>query len=72
MSDERVLRDIPVIGRVELLEAEKPEPRSSADRFADVDNVNEVFAGVNVRPHLRIPPTRTVSVVDTCFHQFLN
>ena len=28
-------------------------PQQAADRFADVDDVNEILAGVNVRPHLR-------------------
>jgi len=36
MSDERVLRDIPMIGRVEFREAETSEPRPSADRFEEI------------------------------------
>jgi len=36
MSDERVLRDIPMIGRVEFREAESSEPRPSADRFEEI------------------------------------
>ena len=36
MSDERVLRDIPMIGRVEFREAEKSEPRPSTDRFEEI------------------------------------
>jgi IMP dehydrogenase len=36
MSDERVLRDIPVIGRVEIHEVERPEPVPAAERFAEI------------------------------------
>jgi len=36
MSDERVLRDVPVIGRVEIHEVEKPEIVPSGDRFAEI------------------------------------
>src|SRR5690349_15479389 len=50
MSDERVLRDIPVIGRVELLEAERPEPRSSADRFANEIPLGLTFDDVLLKP----------------------
>jgi IMP dehydrogenase len=36
MSDERVFRDVPVIGRVEIHEVERPEPVPSGDRFAEI------------------------------------
>ena len=36
MSDERVLRDVPVIGRVEIHEVEQPLPVPSGERFADI------------------------------------
>ncbi len=36
MSDESVLRDLPVLGRVEIHEVETPDPLPYADRFADI------------------------------------
>jgi len=36
MSDERVLRDVPVIGRVEIHEVERPQSVPSSERFADI------------------------------------
>ncbi|HEX8411393.1 MAG TPA: IMP dehydrogenase [Thermoanaerobaculia bacterium] len=36
MSDERVLRDVPVIGRVEIHEVERPESLPASERFADI------------------------------------
>ncbi|MGN6184059.1 MAG: IMP dehydrogenase [Thermoanaerobaculia bacterium] len=45
MSDERVLRDIPVIGRVDLHEVERPEPTSS-ERFADSIPLAQTFEDV--------------------------
>ena len=44
-------------------------PQQTANCLADVDNVDEVAAGVNVRPHLRIPATRPVPEMDTCLDQ---
>ncbi len=50
MSDERVLRDIPVIGRVDFREAEQPEPNTSADRFADEIPLGLTFDDVLLKP----------------------
>jgi IMP dehydrogenase len=50
MSDERVLREMPVIGRVEFHEAVLPEPRSSADRFADEIPLALTFDDVLLKP----------------------
>ena len=50
MSDERVLRDIPVIGRVEFREAEQLEGRSAADRFADEIPLGLTFDDVLLKP----------------------
>ncbi|MBV8519184.1 MAG: IMP dehydrogenase [Acidobacteria bacterium] len=49
MSDERVLRDVPVIGRVEIHEVEKPEPLPS-DRFAEGIPVALTFDDVLLKP----------------------
>lgn len=49
MSDERVLRDIPVIGRVDLHEVERPEPTSS-ERFADSIPLALTFDDVLLKP----------------------
>ncbi len=50
MSDERVLRDVPVIGRVEFREVEQPEAPPSADRFADEIPLALTFDDVLLKP----------------------
>ncbi len=47
-------------------------PQQAADRFADVDDVNQILAGVNIRPHLRVPAAGAVAEVDAGFDQFFN
>ena len=37
----------------------------AANRFADVDDVDQIAAGVNVRPHLGVPAARAVTEMDT-------
>ena len=49
MSDERVLKDVPVIGRVEFHEVERPEPLPS-ERFADPIPVALTFDDVLLKP----------------------
>jgi IMP dehydrogenase len=49
MSDERVLKEIPVIGRVEFHEVERPEPLPS-DRFADPIPLALTFDDVLLKP----------------------
>jgi IMP dehydrogenase len=49
MSDERVLKDIPTIGRVDFHEVESPEPLSSA-RFADPIPLALTFDDVLLKP----------------------
>jgi IMP dehydrogenase len=49
MSDERVLRDIPVIGRVDIHEVERPEPLP-ANRFADSVPLALTFDDVLLKP----------------------
>ncbi|HUJ15198.1 MAG TPA: IMP dehydrogenase [Thermoanaerobaculia bacterium] len=49
MSDERVLSEIPVIGRVDLREVEKAEPVPS-ERFAETIQLGLTFDDVLLRP----------------------
>src|SRR5262249_40324014 len=49
MSDERVLKDIPVIGRVEFREVEAPAPLSS-ERFAEPIALGLTFDDILLRP----------------------
>src|SRR5687768_12785980 len=49
MSDERVLRDVPVIGRVEFREVEREAPLSS-ERFADPIPLALTFDDVLLKP----------------------
>jgi IMP dehydrogenase len=49
MSDERVLKDVPVIGRVEFREVERPEPLPS-ERFADPIPLALTFDDVLLKP----------------------
>ena len=49
MSDERVLSEIPVIGRVDLREVERPQGLAGADRFAEVQ-LGLTFDDVLLRP----------------------
>ena len=49
MSDERVLSEIPVIGRIDLHEVEKPEALSS-ERFAESIALGLTFDDVLLRP----------------------
>ena len=46
--------------------------QQAADGFFDIDDVNQISAAINVRPHLRIPLTRAVSEVNTGFQNFLD
>src|SRR6185503_9928277 len=49
MSDERVLRDVPVIGRVEIHEVDRPDALSS-ERFADPIPLALTFDDVLLKP----------------------
>jgi IMP dehydrogenase len=49
MSDERVLSELPVIGRIDIHEAERRDPLPS-DRFADPIDVGLTFDDVLLRP----------------------
>jgi IMP dehydrogenase len=49
MSDERVLKDVPIIGRVELHEVERP-PASAAERFAPAIELALTFDDVLLQP----------------------
>src|SRR5258708_9115410 len=49
MSDERVLSEIPVIGRIDLHEIERRDPLPS-DRFAEAIEVGLTFDDVLLRP----------------------
>src|ERR1700737_703810 len=49
MSDERVRNEIPVIGRIDLHEVEKPEAVSS-ERFAEAIQIGLTFDDVLLRP----------------------
>ena len=49
MSDERVLRDVPVIGRVDIHEVQRPEPLSS-ERFAAEIPLALTFDDVLLKP----------------------
>src|SRR5437764_1169198 len=49
MSDERVLKDMPVIGRIDLHEIERRDPLPS-ERFAESIEVGLTFDDVLLRP----------------------
>ena len=49
MSDERVLRDVPLIGRVEIHEVDRPDALSS-ERFADPIPIALTFDDVLLKP----------------------
>src|SRR5205814_2096025 len=49
MSDERVLKDMPVIGRIDLHEIERRDPLPS-ERFAEAIEVGLTFDDVLLRP----------------------
>ena len=49
MSDERVLQDIPVIGRIDLHEVDRPEPLPS-DRFSSEIQISLTFDDVLLKP----------------------
>ena len=49
MSDERVLKDVPVIGRVEFREVERPDPLPS-ERFAEPLMLGLTFDDVLLKP----------------------
>ena len=49
MSEERVLNEIPVIGRADLREIEKPESVPS-ERFAEAIQIGLTFDDVLLRP----------------------
>ena len=49
MSDERVLKDVPVIGRVEFREVERPEPLPS-ERFSEPIPLGLTFDDVLLKP----------------------
>ena len=46
-------------------------PEQTADRLADVDDVDEVLAAVDVGPHLRVPAAGAVAEMHAGFDQFL-
>src|SRR5262249_52039581 len=43
--------------------------QQAADGFAQVDDVDQVPLAVDVRPHLRVPPAGSVTVVDARFEE---
>ena len=49
MSDERVLKDMPVIGRIDLHEIERRDPLPS-ERFAEAIEVGLTFDDVLLKP----------------------
>ena len=44
-------------------------PQQAADRLADVDDVDQVAAAVDVRPHLGVPAAGPMAEMDPCFDQ---
>ena len=48
-----------------------PRPQQAADRLADVDDVDEIAAGVDVRPHLRVPTAGPMAEMDPGLDQVL-
>ena len=49
-----------------------PGPQQAADRLADVDDVDQIAAGVDVRPHLGVPAAGAMAEMDPRFDQVLN
>ena len=47
-------------------------PQQAANRLADVDDVDQIAAGVDVRPHLGIPAAGPMAEMDPRFNQFLD
>src|SRR5207253_1686302 len=47
-------------------------PEQPADGFPQVDDVDQVPLAVDVRPHLRVPPTGPVAVVDPGVEELLD
>ena len=46
-------------------------PQQAANRLADVDDVDQVLPGVDIRPHLGIPAAGPMAEVDPRFDQLL-
>ena len=44
-------------------------PQQAADRLADVDDVDQVAAGVDVGPHLGVPAAGPMAEMDPGFNQ---
>ena len=49
-----------------------PGPQQAADRLADVDDVDQVLAGVDVGRHLGIPAARPMPEMNSRLDQFLD
>ena len=47
-------------------------PQQPANRFADVDDVDQILAGVDVRPHLGVPAARPMAEMNPGFDQLLD
>ena len=46
-----------------------PGPQQAADRLAHVDDVDQVAAGVDIRPHLGVPAAGAMAEMDPRFDQ---
>jgi hypothetical protein len=43
----------------------------AANGFADIDDMDEVAAGINIRPHLGVPAAGAMAKMDPGFNQVL-
>ena len=48
-----------------------PRPQQAANRLADVDDVDQIAPGVDVRPHLGVPAARPMAKMNPRFDQVL-
>ena len=46
--------------------------KQAADRFFQVDNMNQVALAVDVRLHLGVPPAGAVAVVNPCINKIFD
>jgi hypothetical protein len=49
-----------------------PGPQESPDGLFDVDDMDQISAAINVRPHLGIPPAGTMTEMDSGIQNVLN
>src|SRR5690606_22051428 len=47
-------------------------PQETANRFADVDDVDQLVATVDVRPHFRVPAAGTMAKVGTRLNELFD